>query len=655
VSRRAKTARRARALACAYLATAFLAPAHARTLHWSAFDVAARLEADGRLHVTERQTMVLDGDWNGGERRFRLLGSQRLEFIGIRRIDARTGAAVPLRKGKLDRVDDYAFTDRTTLRWRSRRPSDPPFQATTLVYEIEYFLRNVLRQDGDTYVLDNDFAFPDRDGAIDAFSLELALDPAWIPPADVGSPLLLANSAMPPGTSALVTMRLGYRGARAPAAVAPPPRVRERLAPLWLAPTAFALLAFALVRFRRYLAHERRNGRFAPVPPVESIDDAWLAEHVFKYPPEKIGSLWDDRVGAAEVAAVLARLVQEGKLVSRIEKRGWLFGRDVLHLEMPTPRPVLNTYEDALIKALFVDGDTIDTDRIRKYYEKRQKPFDPGAILARYLRPNQRVGDENRAAITGGWKLSASLAIVALLALGASVYAESRVEISPEFVLFSALLVGLSFVCFIALTLIGLAVRYEIVHPHTRLSALLIVYGAYAAALLLASWFASAWLGSPVLVLCAALGALLCNGALNRALTRVSPAHVAERKNLAAARAYFAAQLARHDPRLQDAWFPYLLAFGLGPEIDRWFERFGPSAQTGTTGSGALGHGPSSHGGQSGAWTGGGGAFGGAGASGAWAAAAGTMAAGVSASSAGGGGGGGGGGGSSGGGGGGGW
>ena len=103
-------------------AAALLAQAsYARTLHWSALDVAAALDADGRLHVNERHAMVFDGDWNGGERRFRLLGSQRLEGIRVRRIDAATGAAVPLQPGDLDAVDHFAFADRTTLRWRSRR------------------------------------------------------------------------------------------------------------------------------------------------------------------------------------------------------------------------------------------------------------------------------------------------------------------------------------------------------------------------------------------------------------------------------------------------------------------------------------------------------------------------------------------------------
>ena len=127
------------------------------------------------------------------------------------------------------------------------------------------------------------------------------------------------------------------------------------------------------------------------------------------------------------------------------------------------------------------------------------------------------------------------------------------------------------------------------------------------------------------------------------------------RRELERAREYFERELRKDQPQLEDRWFPYLLALGLAPDVDKWFRRFGGA--TGATsmrsspGSFSTGGGSSS-GGSS--WTGGGGSFGGAGASATWAMAATAMSAGVSkpgSSSSGGGGGGG----SSGGGGGGGW
>jgi uncharacterized membrane protein YgcG len=641
------------AAAGACLAGVLLAQAaHARTLHWSALDVVAELDADGRLHVNERHAMVFDGDWNGGERRFRLLGSQRLEGIRVRRIDAATGAAVPLRPGDLDDVDHFAFTDRTTLRWRSRRPSDPPFQSTTLVYEVEYVLSNLLRKDGSAYVLDHDFAFPDRDGVIERFSLSLDIDPAWTPPAGVSSPLHVELPGLAPGASYVVTLPLRY------AAGAIPAGVRAPTSPLWPVAAASALLAFAVLRVRRYLAHERRNGRFVPPPSASSIDDAWLAEHVFAHRPERVGSLWDNSTGASEVAAVLARLVQEGKLASRIESRShfWQSG-NVLQLEIPTPRPEFNAYENALIKALFVAGDRTDTELIRKYYSALATTFDPGAILRRHLAVREHPTDENRAALAGGWKLSAMLALAAAVFFVVSVAAEARVGMTETFVLQSALAAVASLAFGALLIPLGVLLRGDVARPRARFNVLLGAYAAYAALLLVIARGGDAYLRWPMYVALTAVAALILNLALNRALTRVSASRLAERRNLTAARAYFAGQLSHPSPRLRDAWYPYLIAFGLDKQMDRWFARFGPETRDGdttTTGGGSAGS--AHHGGGSGStWTGGGGAFGGAGASGTWAAAAGTMAAGVAVSSSSGSGGGGGGGGSSGGGGGGGW
>ena len=60
-------------VACGYTPQA---GAQDRSLYWKALDVTARLDADGRLHVTERHEMVFTGDWNGGERTFRITGGQ---------------------------------------------------------------------------------------------------------------------------------------------------------------------------------------------------------------------------------------------------------------------------------------------------------------------------------------------------------------------------------------------------------------------------------------------------------------------------------------------------------------------------------------------------------------------------------------------------
>jgi hypothetical protein len=64
-----------------------VSPALAKSLDWRTLDVTARLDKDGALHVTERHGMVFDGDWNGGERTFRIGAGQGLHFESITRID----------------------------------------------------------------------------------------------------------------------------------------------------------------------------------------------------------------------------------------------------------------------------------------------------------------------------------------------------------------------------------------------------------------------------------------------------------------------------------------------------------------------------------------------------------------------------------------
>jgi hypothetical protein len=156
----------------------------------------------------------------------------------------------------------------------------------------------------------------------------------------------------------------------------------------------------------------------------------------------------------------------------------------------------------------------------------------------------------------------------------------------------------------------------------------------------------------PVLLMSiVALAIGVTNSSVNSLRSREDRIGMALRKKLAAARAFFIAQLRQSRPALRDEWYPWMLAFGLNKQMDDWSARtaylpgndrsFSTSSTSSTSSSNT--------------WSGfGGGRSGGAGGGATWAAAAGDLAAGVASPSSSGGGGGGGGG-SSGGGGGGGW
>ena len=335
-----------------------------KTLFWRRMDVAAKLDARGVLHVAEKEAIVFTGDWNGGERKFRIEPGQSLRFAGISRQDE-AGQMHPLVQGSLSDVDHYAFTDPTTLRWRSRLPSDPPFEGTEILYELDYELSGILLKEGDTYVLDHDFAFPNRSGRIEAFTLDLSLDPAWKPRTSV--PSRLERKRLVPGESVVVRVEMEHTGGEKPTAVRLGASRTQRLGLFVL--LLGSVLVLGGVLYRR----ESGLGRFAPLPPVEAIDAAWLEKNVFTLRPEEIGALWDETIGAPEVAAVLARLAAEKKIASSAEGKK-------LTMRLSVPLSSLQGYEKKLLEALFFGGrEETDTDAIRAHY--KSQGFDPSSKI----------------------------------------------------------------------------------------------------------------------------------------------------------------------------------------------------------------------------------------------------------------------------------
>jgi hypothetical protein len=137
---------------------------------------------------------------------------------------------------------------------------------------------------------------------------------------------------------------------------------------------------------------------------------------------------------------------------------------------------------------------------------------------------------------------------------------------------------------------------------------------------------------------------LVLAGAALLALALAQPTETVERlafrRQLVSARRFFERELQRPEPKLQDRWFPYLLAFGLSREVDRWFAAFGGDGSDHRTRSVVPVPLGSPSGSSGGGWSGGGpqfggGTFAGGGAGGSWGVAAAGMAAGVAAPSSG--------------------
>jgi len=619
-------------LVCLCLLVPRAAPAQQKKLFWRTMDVRARLDTDGRLHVTELQAMVFTGDWNGGERTFRVGQGQSLQLESVARVDPATGEKKTLSEGNLSEVDHYGWSDARTLRWRSRLPSDPPFSGTEIDYEIAYTLFGVLVRQGDSYVLDHDFAFPDRVGSIEKFSLDLELDPAWQPRRPW--PGHLARGPLPPGQGVVVTLPLSYRGAARPAVGKTGTTRVERGA-------AFAtLLAGVLLLYAAFRRREASLGRFAPLPSPEAIDEAWLEKNVFSLRPEEVGALWDESIGAPEVAAVLARLTAEKKIETKVEGKK-------LTLRRLVPVDHFSGYERTLIEALFFGGSDTDTERIKAHY--RSKGFDPAEKIKPGLESSlaQHPDFQDTMPRPPRWPTALLLAGGALILV---LLAVTKKEDSGT-IIGQLIFHGIVYAIAVPMAYVyrKRVARLDLHAPALLWAPLLFLYYSYGGI----AGAGQAGLAYLIGLLLLRLG--IVNNIFNVAKTREGPKKTARRKLLTAAREFFKRELANRQPNLHDRWYPYVIAFGLGKAADRWFHAYGaPAVAAGRADSGSSASSSSS--GSSGSWTGGGGSFGGAGASASWAAAAGAIASGVASPSSGGsGGGGGGGGGSSGGGGGGGW
>jgi hypothetical protein len=335
--------------------------------------VQASLDKDAQLTVAERHAMVFDGDWNGGERRFDIRSGQHLDLISLERYDPATNSTIPLTLASGDiGLDQYSW-DGTLLRWRSRRVSDPPFQNQELSYIIRYTMRDIVMRFGNGYVLDHDFAFPDRPGVIRDFNMLLTLDPVWQAAPQFTQRIDRTN--LEPGESVRLEIRMTRTaGTPAPQYLGHTPMFSLDSRNLGPAGPIFRGVAFAITLLIALLVSwifESREASDGVYARPASVDSAWLEKNIFKVRPEVIGAAWDGETGQAEVSALIAVMTAEKK----IETTPGASPR----LRLLVRREKLSDYERAFVERLFPAGNTIDPETLKKHYAKTG--FDPARPL----------------------------------------------------------------------------------------------------------------------------------------------------------------------------------------------------------------------------------------------------------------------------------
>lgn len=581
-----------------------------RDVHWARIDVAAHLGAAGDLHVTETQTMVFTGAWNGGERRFRIRPGQKLSFEGLYRGTA-AGWTRLTEDSRLDDADEYAWSDARTLRWRSRRPDDPPFDNTAIRYELRYVMTGILQHDGDDYRLDHDFAFPDREGPIVRFTLRFTHDGAWQPLSEVRT--AYTAGPLPPGRGFVLTVPLHHAGGAVPftADLTRPPGIRAGAA---------AILGFVALAIAWFFIREQSSGRFVPV--MNAVDEAWLAQHVLNHPAEVVGAAWDASIGQAEVVALLSRMVTEGKLETEVSDEP---GGPSMKLRLKVDRRTLEGYEGTLVSWLFFDGrNETSTEAVRNNY--REQGFNPAAEITPELQARvQRLLPSEGAPRT----FRVESVMLFLAGAGSVSLAWLIGQTVPSSVLL--LMIGVLVLAGIG-CVAGVLFRARMESGRTGALVHLVPALTIAAGSAAFLWFyagnGAVELSNEIIVGIVGMTLGLVNASVNALRTRQSRAAIAVRKELAAAREFFVKELRNPRPALRDEWYPYLLAFGLARAADDWSaqreqqrsterERQGPDDFTPSSAAPAP-------------WSGfAGGRSGGAGASGSWSVAANVVAAGV--------------------------
>jgi uncharacterized membrane protein YgcG len=572
------------------VAAASLLHAQERTLSWKALDVWAKLENDGTLRISERHRMLFDGNWNGGERIFRLEPGQEIELRGMSRVDE-NGETHAMASATGDGVGlhEYRFDGRT-LRWRAREASDPPFRNAERLYAIDYSLRNVVQPNGESYVLDHDFAFVDRPGPIESFSAMLELDSAWQAPPDFVP--VFSRTNVPPGQSAILKLQLkrvgegkpAYLGYTTPAPrVAATPRPAEPATPPPPRPMSLAVKLAALGAFviavmllmRAFLASEETDGRYEP-PPV--VTPEWLEENLLVHRAEVVGAAWDGVTGPGEVAALIAIMTAEGKIEN-------VAGAPKLRLLVP--RESLSDYERGFVDALFIHGNEIDPETLRRHY--REVGFRPETSIAASL--NAAAQKLVGGAPASDWVLGVLAVLVTLFLLP---------------------IVAVAF-----LLALGLMAVYR-GSPSREMAKAIPLPLLLAAVVHTSINVSPGWLIASLLA-----GGLLLRLALRFASWRESEFELRNLRNFRAAREFLLQRIVQRDPEVDPRWIPYMLAFGLVPD-DRW----GVAAARRPVRMDVLrhedrpvagGYGGGEAGGEWNTFEAGGGRYGGAGATGSWA------------------------------------
>ena len=309
------------------------------------------------------------------------------------------------------------------------------------------------------------------------------------------------------------------------------------------------------------------------------------------------------------------------------------FGRNVFERFVAVVKALDVSVERSLIDGFFApNARTTSTDEIRARYKKTG--FDPAGVIRQPLTDlfSRMTGMVEPSIMPRRWLLTAALVGAAVVLLGVVLFARQADGVVALVFAGAVLIPG-----FIFSRIQSAFWRRRVVRPLPHLLRMLLPMATMIAAYCWVLSTGYATLGLLALTGMALLLVAAFGSVLNGAYSTSTKERLLLRKQLAAAREYCRLELRKPTPALDDDWYPYLLAFGLGRYVDKWFRAFGGAPAISGSGSDVPttthGSAGATSGSREGAFSGfgGGGGFSGAGATVAFGSAVGAISSGVSA------------------------
>lgn len=579
----------------------YLAPqlVQARTIEWEKIVVSAKLDKDGGLSIQEDQTMIFNGDWNGGERFFRVEPGQYFELTNLLRFNEQKMQFVPLEYGRIDLVDHYSYGNKI-LRWRSRLQSDPVFNNKKIRYRIDSYYSKIIQPEGDHFLLNHDFAFPDRSGDIFSLEINLEVDPSW----GAETKKQFRFSDLRPGQSAIVRAELRPHHQKFAINKERTPTHIFDLSWISLILVVLASLFF----YKTYKKFELKSGRLLAAPDPGVVNEDWLVNNIFSFSPEQISGLWFDEVNEYAVGALLNNLCNKKKLELKQLEKETIISRANYRFKLLVPIEKLSNCEKLLLAKIFFDSRfEITTEELRDHIQNNpSEAFGPISLISnpieKELENHPQLGLEEfeQGSLLRTFTFISFAFIFIMIGLITENYNILNLSVECAIIVVT-FLIAQTYTQFVQKTIRNL--KHHM--PWIYLCSILPSLVAYLYAKLFTNGF-EIWTSLGL----SFLGVAISSSIYNLCKTKNVPSRIKKRIEVDSAKMYFEQELSKERPNIKDEWASYLMALGLTSQMDSWQSSFRSShdSQSYSTNSG-IG---------SNTWTGGGGAFSGAGASDSW-------------------------------------